>query len=285
MPDGQTAGTLATSCGRSRRQAGALRPTPYGVLGRRLSPCRGAVVRARSGARNRRYRMVRVTAGAQGISKRFVVSSRFAPFPGGVPQTGQAGADSVFPLCGGWARVVAFVPLASGHRSSRVPGGVAHPALALPVVLVVTGERFVASRVPDPIAVSTIITGTGNTLAGVMVHDASDRRKNEMGVSGRPQPLHGQVSDVLVDFGSWERRALSDGTIDHVEALEGVGILRELVTNVRPMVATAEHVATCMAGSQGMFSPRAIRGWNTAQGRMPANMIAFPVTRDRAAGD
>lgn len=106
-----------------------------------------------------------------------------------------------------------------------------------------------------------------------------------MGVSGRPQPLHGQVSDVLVDFGSWERRALSDGTIDHVEALEGVGILRELVTNVRPMVATAEHVATCMAGSQGMFSPRAIRGWNTAQGRMPANMIAFPVTRDRAAGD
>ncbi len=104
-----------------------------------------------------------------------------------------------------------------------------------------------------------------------------------MGMSGRPQPLHGQVSDVLVDFGSWERRAMSDGDIDFREAMEGVGILRELVTNVRPMVATAEHVATCMAGSQGMFSPRAVRGWNTAHGRTPTNMVVFPIRNGNEA--
>ena len=104
-----------------------------------------------------------------------------------------------------------------------------------------------------------------------------------MGMMGRPQPLHGQVSDTLVDFGSWERRAMRDGTIDHQEALEGVSILREMVSAVRPMVATAEHVATCMTGSMGMFSPRAVRGWNAAQSRKPDNMIAFPIRNGNEA--
>lgn len=105
-----------------------------------------------------------------------------------------------------------------------------------------------------------------------------------MGV-GRPVPLHGQISDVLVDYGAWERRAMRDNHVDHTEALEGVGILRELVSLATPMVATAEHITTCIAGQHGMFSQRAVRGWNAAQGRYPDNMIAFPVSRDQAAGD
>ena len=97
---------------------------------------------------------------------------------------------------------------------------------------------------------------------------------------GRPLPLHGSVSHHLMDYHAWEQRAMRDRVIDANEAFEAVRILQRIVPDVADLAITVEHAATCLTGSRGIKSPRAIRGWSELQARQPGNVIAFPAHED-----
>lgn len=98
---------------------------------------------------------------------------------------------------------------------------------------------------------------------------------------GRPVPLHGQASEVLVDFGIWREQAMRDNRIDEREAVAAMPILLSLVAAASPMVATIEHVTSCLAGSRGMDSPRVIRGWNERRKRKTGeNVVPFERRHD-----
>lgn len=99
---------------------------------------------------------------------------------------------------------------------------------------------------------------------------------------GRPAAIHRQIEDVLVDFELWERNARRDNVVTGDEALQALPILERMVNRTRPLVVTISHVTTCLTGQDGMFSPRARRGWNEAQARYPDNVVPFPSGGDAA---
>lgn len=104
---------------------------------------------------------------------------------------------------------------------------------------------------------------------------------------GRPSPLHGQAGEILVDIGAFRHRVDTNhnGLIDDDEARaagpESIRHLFSLVSITVPLVATVEHVTSCLAGSQGMDSPRVIRGWNERRKRKTGeNVVPFERRHD-----
>jgi len=93
---------------------------------------------------------------------------------------------------------------------------------------------------------------------------------------GRPTAAHRRGEDAVVDFEIWHRRSLAnDGVIDGREALACLPIAEQLVRLMREIAPTMAHIATCVGGEHGMFSPKAIRGWQEAQRRYPDNVVPF----------
>lgn len=91
----------------------------------------------------------------------------------------------------------------------------------------------------------------------------------------RPEPLSRPLEDNVMDYRRWHRRAHADGQIDRSEAHEGLTILDRVMATLPDLLQTVAHVNTCLAGSRGMFSPRAVSGWSDAH-RFRGNVIAFP---------
>lgn len=55
----------------------------------------------------------------------------------------------------------------------------------------------------------------------------------------------------------------------------GEDAAEQLVRLMREIAPTMAHIATCVGGEHGMFSPKAIRGWQEAQRRYPDNVVPF----------
>ena len=91
----------------------------------------------------------------------------------------------------------------------------------------------------------------------------------------RPIPLHSDVEGVLIDIEAWRTDAEKDGVITPDEAMRAVPLLLVLASLVRMWVATIAHVSTCIQSAKGMFSQRAIRGWNQAHKQCPDNVVPF----------
>jgi hypothetical protein len=83
-----------------------------------------------------------------------------------------------------------------------------------------------------------------------------------------------------MDFIGSYQHAMADGYIDQQEADRLIALAVGMVPDVSTLVISMDHLSTVIAGSNGVFSPRAERGWIEAH-RSRGNIVAIPRTMAR----